>query len=652
MLRPVGMSHASLIFLKSDVEEAMQTLNSYGAFHLSTKGVEGQSAGDLIERAQELYNRVNDLAGRAASVTGESAPSSDRGPPIISNEWASLFDKIESELVPYEKEVRSAETTLKVRSQLLPLLQTWKAISSELEGVSGLGSLPDFRRIRLIFLTTKGATKVNHPLQLPQEALVVHKFVATPVYLVACRSADEAKVLHAAEDLGLRPLERIEGMPDRLGDLAQFISRFESEFNSEANKLTQPLNSIASIRPRLDYFSSILSDANAVLDIRNKSALEKNWAMIEGYVPTKKVEPLNKALSEGLNGRFIPFVKAEKDAPKTPVAFNYPKGLRIFDKITNLYGTPSYNEINPTPILTLTFPIFFGLMFGDLGHGILLACIGAFMYKKVRSMRSIGHVLIITGITAALMGGLLYGEVFGKSLATLVGYTAPLHVPEGEAAFMSYIMQIFKLALFIGIGQISLGLILSITNNVIQRKWSEIILVNVPKVAFYWALMYVVFSTSLDILSWFNGPIYLILAPVVFLLLASPVYAMIKHGGRAGLGHLGETGFDLFETAISFTSNTVSYLRIFAMIIAHIELMAVFYSLAGIVSGGIVGIIFSGLIIVVGNVFVTLLEGVIALAQDLRLHFYEWFSKFYQDSGIRFSPFKLNLGVPIKNARH
>jgi len=115
---------------------------------------------------------------------------------------------------------------------------------------------------------------------------------------------------------------------------------------------------------------------------------------------------------------------------------------------------------------------------------------------------------------------------------------------------------------------------------------------------------------------------------------------------------LGETGFDLFETAISFTSNTVSYLRIFAMIIAHIELMAVFYSLAGIVSGGIVGLIFSGLIIVVGNVFVTLLEGVIALAQDLRLHFYEWFSKFYQDSGIRFSPFKLNLGVPIKNARH
>ncbi len=647
MLRPVGMSHASIIFFKSDVEEAMSTLNSYGAFHLSLKEIESQNTSTFIDRAQDLSNRVKDLSSRISSITGNVQVADGRGEAVVSQEWGALFDQIDSELDPCEKEVRSIESIMNRQHQSLPALHAWKAISAEMAGISGLSEFPAFKRLKLLFLSPKGTAQLKTEPKLPQEALLVHRFATVPVFLVACRSDDEAKVLRAADESEFKPLDMIEGMPARLGELAPFLSKFESDLHSESELNNESIKSIGKIKPRIDYFSTILSDANAVLDIKNRSSLEKNWAMVEGYVPTKKVELLNKALSESLNGRFIPFMKIEKDAPKTPVTYHYPKALRIFDSITNLYGTPSYNEINPTPILALTFPLFFGLMFGDLGHGLALAGIGIFMYKKVKSMKSIGLVLTIAGVAGALVGGLLYGEVFGKSLAHLVGYYAPLHIPEEEGAFMSYLMQIIKLTLFVGIGQISLGLGLSITNSFIQRKWSEALLVKIPKLAFYWGLMYVVFSTRLEIMTWFGGPIYFILAPVLFLMLASPIYAMVKHGKREGLGHLGEMGFDLFETAIAFTSNTVSYLRIFAMVIAHIELMAVFYSLATMASGGSLGFLFSGLLIVVGNVFVVLLEGIIALAQDLRLHFYEWFSKFYQDSGIRFSPFRLALGVPI-----
>jgi V/A-type H+-transporting ATPase subunit I len=102
-------------------------------------------------------------------------------------------------------------------------------------------------------------------------------------------------------------------------------------------------------------------------------------------------------------------------------------------------------------------------------------------------------------------------------------------------------------------------------------------------------------------------------------------------------------GFETFDTFIRFISNTVSYLRIFAMVVAHTMLSMVFYILGDMVGGGVMGIALA----VLGNVFVVLLEGIIVLAQDLRLHFYEWFSKFYEDGGVRFSPFKLNNEIPI-----
>jgi vacuolar-type H+-ATPase subunit I/STV1 len=140
-------------------------------------------------------------------------------------------------------------------------------------------------------------------------------------------------------------------------------------------------------------------------------------------------------------------------------------------------------------------------------------------------------------------------------------------------------------------------------------------------------------------MTWFDGPIYLILAPVLFLLLASPIYAMVKHGRREGLGHLGEMGFDLFETAIAFTSNTVSYLRIFAMVIAHIELMAVFYSLAAMTAGAQFGFSSRGFSSWAGNIFVVLLEGILALAQDLRLHSMSGSASSTRTAGYRFSPF-------------
>jgi V/A-type H+-transporting ATPase subunit I len=327
------------------------------------------------------------------------------------------------------------------------------------------------------------------------------------------------------------------------------------------------------------------------------------------------------------------------------VKYQYPRFFKAFYTVTNLYGVPNYNEVNPTAILALSFPIIFGFMFGDIGHGLMLAALGFLFYRYTKSLSKIGVYLIICGVFGAIMGATLYGEAFGKHIYS--GLLTPAGIVEivnGQISVSSTsIMNVFTFALAVGVFQISLGIVLGVVNNLLQKKKVDAFLVSLPKLVFFLSSIYVAVIYGINFINWMSGPIYLILAPLLFFFLAKPVYSIFAHGIHEGLSSLGEMGFELFDTIVRFVSNTVSYLRIFAMVIAHVMLTTVFYVLGDLVGGGVIGI----LLAVVGNVFVVLLEGIIVLAQDLRLHFYEWFSRFYEDGGVMFSPFKLNTNFPI-----
>uniref|UniRef100_A0A7C3FAG8 A-type ATP synthase subunit I n=1 Tax=Candidatus Methanomethylicus mesodigestus TaxID=1867258 RepID=A0A7C3FAG8_9CREN len=648
MLRPVTMSRTSIIFLKSETEQVMEVINKHGAFHLTIKELDGQTSSEYAEKAQELGNRVRDVINRATSLTGRNFEGESNPVTPLQNyrDWPSLLSSIDAEVSSYENRLRELEIRSQRVAKYRPILEIWKSAVDGLSKKADFSTLGSLKHFKAIFLQGPADNKEALKKAIGDSAIVVE--AAPTISIVICDRKSERDSLRAAEEAEYRPIEQLDRAPSNYSDLPSFLRSYEKDLTEIETQVSESSTSLARDLPKLRSIEAVLSDSYSVLSIRDKTSLQKNWAIIEGYVPSNLASDLISSISERVDGRVIPFTKEEHSSSSVPVSFRYPRFMKIFDSITNLYGTPSYNEVNPTPILAITFPLFFGLMFGDLGHGLTLAAIGFFMFKKVTSMKKIGLVLMIAGIAGALVGGIVYGEIFGKPLADYIPYQAPLHIPHEEGEFMTYLMQLLKISLFVGISQISLGLSLTIVNNFIQKKYEAAALINIPKLALYWAFMYVVWTTKLQLMQWFGGPIYYILAPLLFLLLASPIYSMAKHGRKEGLGHLGEMGFDLFESMISFTSNTVSYLRIFAMVIAHIELTAIFYTLGSMVGGGPTGMIFSGILIVMGNLFVVLLEGILVLAQDLRLHFYEWFSKFYQDGGVRFSPFKLSLGVPIR----
>ncbi|MEN3034701.1 MAG: V-type ATPase 116kDa subunit family protein [Candidatus Methanosuratincola sp.] len=639
MLRPIRMCHTSLIFLKSDSEKVIDAVNRKANLHLSLREMGESGTAEYVSEVESLRGRIRDLVSKTRNYipTGASTPVCSA---VSARDWKDYLAIIESEVSSYEKIIRELEDAAKIEERLAESVLLWKSIASGTLGSNSLETLSQIKAFSFIFARSEKSSISDLRSLLPQTCVVVEASAEPIIVLVVCLKSQETHVMQQLESAGFRSIALPEEFKGSLSQFSTKLEALESALENTRKIKAERISLLEKNHGRLLYIEQSVSDASSILSVKGKSSYSKNWALLEGYVPKDHVKELMNSVQQVLNGRLVSFVNEDLASASVPVSFKYPRFFKIFDSITNLYGSPSYNEVNPTPIMALSFPILFGLMFGDLGHGISLALLGLVFYRFFGSMKKIGLVLVIAGLAGAIIGALLYGEFFGQSLHHLVGYEPPLHPSED-------LMTMLKISLFVGVAHISLGLSLSFANSLIQKRYSTAFLVNLPKLALYVGFIYVVFAFGLNLMEWFSGPIYYILGPIAFLFVAEPFYEIAKHG-KKGIGKLGEMFFEIFETMISFISNTVSYLRIFAMVVAHIMLTTVFYSLAEITSGGSLGFVLSPLLIVVGNVFVVLLEGILVLAQDLRLHFYEWFSKFYNDGGVRFSPFRLAVGVPIQ----
>lgn len=625
----------------------MDVLNKHGDFHLALKEADTSISPRLSEQVRDLKGRLGEVITKSSAlIIGETYPAKgDEQHTLEAEDWPSFLGIVDKEISSYEKQILSIEIGIQKDSKARPIFELWKKYDTAPGGRASLDLMQSFKRLTpLILYAKKEATSDLIPA-LPDSCL---NYIITSrplIYLVLCLKRDRIKVLQIASERGYSLLESLEGMPADYSSVGPFLETFEASQQKFDESLVASKRSIALLMPRLNYLNSLLSDAFSVLNIKERASVEDRWEVLEGYVPSKLSDSLIKDLDKTLNGRMISFIQEEHSSPKVPVKYQYPRFFKPFSTITNLYGVPNYNEVNPTAILALTFPILFGFMFGDIGHGLMLTALGFLFYRFTKSLSRIGVYLMICGMFGAIMGATLYGEAFGKHVYS--GLLTPIGIIEianGQISVGSVdIMNVFTFALAVGVFQISLGIVIGVINNLLQKKKVDAFLVSLPKLALFLLSIYVAAIYGINFINWFSGPIYLILAPLLVFFLAKPVYSIIAHGIHEGLSSLGEMSFEVFDTIVRFVSNTVSYLRIFAMVIAHVMLTTVFYVLGDLVGGGVVGI----LLAVVGNVFVVLLEGIIVLAQDLRLHFYEWFSRFYEDGGVMFSPFKLRTNVPI-----
>jgi V/A-type H+-transporting ATPase subunit I len=363
--------------------------------------------------------------------------------------------------------------------------------------------------------------------------------------------------------------------------------------------------------------------------------------LIVGWVPADRLESLTQKLNQVSDEILIEANKPKRHGGEqnVPVALDNPGILRAFQQLVTNYGSPLYGEIDPTLLLTLTFPFLFGAMFGDVGHGLVLALLGGLLAsRKVRALRGLadmGPLIVACGLVAAVFG-FFYGSIFSLEDVLPALWLRPL----------DNIMQILIATIGFGVILLSVGFITNIVNAWIARDWGRMLFDHngIAGLMFYWSLVGLAAGALVGELP---------VPPLVFVVLAilaglavmlSELLSRLVEGHRPLVeGSIGtyvvQGFFELFETLIGLLSNSLSYVRVGAFAVAHGGLSAVILILAEMFSPDR-GVGY-WIVVALGNLFIVGFEGLVVGIQTLRLEYYEFFSKFFTGGGERYAPLTL-----------
>ncbi|MCL2361385.1 MAG: hypothetical protein FWC73_06190 [Defluviitaleaceae bacterium] len=340
-----------------------------------------------------------------------------------------------------------------------------------------------------------------------------------------------------------------------------------------------------------------------------------------GWMPETESQALEAEIAHDDLAVFARYGETE-DSP--PIRLKNPPIIRQFEFFTRLYGLPVYGEVDPTPLLAVTYTLLFGLMFGDVGHGLVLGLIGLYIHLVMK--KPLGGILAVVGVSAMIFG-FLYGSIFGFEDLLPALWRRPMTDITGTLFF----------AVGVGVGLILLSMCLHMYNAAKQGRISDLLFGanGMAGLLFYSAVLWLAFRA----LIWGQGftPTIVILAllPLVLVALKHPIKRLIeKEPSTETPGmFIFNTIIGLFETLLSYATNTISFVRVGAFAISHAGMMHVVLQLSQTAAGSR-----NLVVLLLGNIIVMVIEGLLIGIQVLRLDFYEIFSRFYTGGGRGFTP--------------
>lgn len=460
------------------------------------------------------------------------------------------------------------------------------------------------------------------------------------VYVTPLEREDEVDEIFASLYFERLRIPDSSGTPAKaLEDLTIRREKSQKEYKSLTDEIIEFVNSEHD--RCLKLYTSIKLRYNA-FEIRRYCAKYNNYFMLIGWIPLKDKAKFSKMLDK-VDGIEYSYDDPNKNKRvKPPTKLRNIKIFRPFEYFVSMYGLPTYGEIDPTFFVAITYTIMFGIMFADFGQGIVLSIAGFLMYKLKRM--PLGKILIPCGLCGAFFG-LVFGSVFGLEdvldpLYRAVGFS------EKPISVMDDVTSILLFAIIFGMAMIVIAMLLNIISNIKQKNYEKSLFGpnGFAGMAIYLTIILVAGSIMLG----FELPLLPtiligVVLPIIIILFKEPLGNLVSRKKKLldmGFGeYFMQSFFELFESILTFFTNTVSFIRVGAFVLVHASMMMVFTSLYDIVGGGIIGII----IMVFGNVFVTVLEGLLVGVQVLRLEFYEMFSRFYEGGGKKYA------SINIKN---
>lgn len=442
-----------------------------------------------------------------------------------------------------------------------------------------------------------------------------------------------------------------------------------TSLTAERNRLQQQvLEKIEKKKEQLDSMWGNLRMHELSMEVESYFSYTSHTTFFSGWVPEEQANRVESSIRAASKDKCIIEWTAASELPASeiPVSTTTPKAMKPFQKLVDNYGIPEYGSINPTPFVMISYLLMFGLMFADAGQGIVLALIGLLFRRIYRKhpekedgmiTRNLSELLLYLGASSCVFG-ILFGSYFGYPLFPPLwfSYHDVVLGHAGSGAIQS-IYDILGITIKFGICVIASGLLLNWINLFRKKRYFELLLDKNGVIGGWF------FAVGVWAAFYFVGTGYKSLPPGIFLPIALGVPAIIllfkgvihyrhelAHGGEKRkassviLDTVMEWIVDLLEIFSGFLANTLSFMRVAGLGIAHVSLMSAFDQMSGIVGGGIFGI----LILIVGNLLVIALEGLSAGIQSLRLNYYEFFTKYFTGKGIAYEPITLKAKQPGK----
>lgn len=423
-----------------------------------------------------------------------------------------------------------------------------------------------------------------------------------------------------------------------LGTPDQIVVNVEQKVEENKGKLESVNHRLAQLKEKygdsVERAYSRLRLEEEIVQIKKETACTNSYFYLSGWVPARDKKRIEKRF-EKYGHMVLTMFKDVSEVHKyiiPPTKLKNNRLTRPFESLVKMYGVPSYDELDPTLFLSITYMLLFGMMFGDVGQGLILLLAGLYFSRKNKDSLY-GGILARLGLSSTIFG-FLYGSVFGF-----------------EHIIPALLVHPIEHISFMLTGSVAMGIILlitsfgySIVNKVRRRDIKEGIFGRngLNGLIFYLSLLGLVANVALKREIIPSTVLYLILLiSLVLIVVREPMANLILK--KRPLYHEEissyyiESGFDIFETLLSMMSNTISFIRVGAFALNHVGLFIAFQTMAKLMNN------FAGSIIIflIGNIIIIFLEGLIVFIQGLRLQYYELFSKYYRGEGIEFKPVKL-----------